>query len=309
MSFADEVEYVAVTTMHPDQLTVTVDAVRGLVAEQFPAWAELPIRPVVSHGTVNALFRIGDGLVARFPLLPDDPAATLRWLRAEAAAARELLGRTPFPTPEPIAIGRPGAGYPLSWSVQTWVPGTVATTADPGSSVPFARDLAQFIHAVRAVDVRGRTFAGHGRGGALSSQDDWMRTCFARSAGLLDVPRLRALWATLRTAPRPDPRDFMTHGDLMPGNVLVAGGRLAGVIDVGGFGPADPALDLVGAWHLVEDGPRAVLRAELGCDEHEWERGRAWAFAQSMGLVWYYATSNPTMAAIGRRTLDRIAPG
>jgi len=25
-----------------------------------------------------------------------------------------------------------------------------------------------------------------------------------------------------------------------------------------------------------------------------------------MGLVWYYADSNPVMSAIGRRTLDRL---
>ena len=50
---------------------------------------------------------------------------------------------------------------------------------------------------------------------------------------------------------------MMSHGDLIPGNVLVSGGRLAGVLDVGGVGPADPALDLVAAWHLLEDWPPA----------------------------------------------------
>jgi aminoglycoside phosphotransferase (APT) family kinase protein len=98
----------------------------------------------------------------------------------------------------------------------------------------------------------------------------------------------------------------MTHGDLVPGNVLVAGGRLVGVIDVEDVGPADPALDLVGAWHLLEAGPRGVLREDLGCDDAEWERGKAWAFAQAMGLVWYYVASNPIMSALGRRTLDRL---
>jgi hypothetical protein len=32
----------------------------------------------------------------------------------------------------------------------------------------------------------------------------------------------------------------------------------------------------------------------------------AWALQQAMGLVWYYLDSNPAMADIGRRTLDRI---
>jgi aminoglycoside phosphotransferase (APT) family kinase protein len=297
--------------MHPNQVDVTTETVRALVAAQFPAWADLAVRPVVTHGTVNALFRLGDRLVARFPLVPDDPDRMRRWLASEADAARELVGRTRFPTPEPVALGQPGPGYPLPWSVQTWVPGTVATDADPARSVGFALDLAEFVEGVRAIDPRGRTFSGSGRGGALIAQDEWMETCFANSEGRLDVPRLRRMWASLRVLPRGSRPDIMCHGDLMPGNLLVAAGRLAGVIDVGGLGPADPALDLVGAWHLLDPGPRRAFRDRLrhddpGCDDEEWERGKGWAFAQSMGLVWYYADSNPTMAAIGRRTLDRL---
>jgi aminoglycoside phosphotransferase (APT) family kinase protein len=98
----------------------------------------------------------------------------------------------------------------------------------------------------------------------------------------------------------------MTHGDLIPGNVLVAKGRLVGVIDVGGLGPADPALDLVGAWHLLEAGPRQALREDLASDDLEWARGMAWAFEQAMGVIWYYAYSNPTMSHMGQRTLARI---
>jgi aminoglycoside phosphotransferase (APT) family kinase protein len=98
----------------------------------------------------------------------------------------------------------------------------------------------------------------------------------------------------------------MTHGDLVPGNVLVSDGRLTGIIDVGGMGPADPALDLVGAWHLLEADPRQVLRGDLGCDDLEWERGKAWALEQAVGLVWYYLDSNPAMSRTGQRTLQRI---
>jgi len=291
--------------MHAGQLLVSAVAVRQLVDEQFPQWRELPIRCLASQGTVNALFRIGDTLLARFPLEPGDIGATRRLLQSEAKAARELLGRTRFPTPEPVALGEPGAGYPLPWSVQTWLPGTVATYQDPGESIAFAHDLAQFIHGVRAIDTRGRTFCGRGRGGELPSHDAWMETCFERSEHLLDVPQLRRTWAAMRVLPRTAP-DVMTHGDLIPGNVLVRGGRLAGVIDVGDLGPTDPALDLVGAWHLLEAGPRQVLRGDLECTDLEWERGKAWAFEQSMGAVWYYADSNPAMTLMGQRTLHRI---
>jgi aminoglycoside phosphotransferase (APT) family kinase protein len=132
-----------------------------------------------------------------------------------------------------------------------------------------------------------------------------METCFDRSGQLLDVPRLRRVWEVMRALPR-SAGDVMTHGDLIPGNVLVSHGRLAGIIDVGGLGPADPALDLVGAWHLLEAGPRQALRDDLGCDDLEWERGKAWAFEQSMGAAWYYVKSNPAMSRMGQRTLQRV---
>lgn len=292
--------------MHADQLTVSPETVRTLVHEQFPAWRGLPIRSIAAQGTVNAIYRVGELFAARFPLQTGDVESTRRQLESEAEAARELVGRTRFPTPTPVALGEPGAGYPLPWSVQTWLPGVVAADEDPGESPAFAHDLADLIKDLRAIDTRGRTFAGMGRGGDLRSHDAWMATCFEHSRGLLDVPRLRRLWMKLRRLPRHSVEDVMTHGDLMPGNVLVSAGRLAGILDVGGFGPADPALDLVGAWHLLEEGPRQVLREELGCDPLGWERGKAWAFEQAIGLVWYYIESNPAMSRIGRRTLARI---
>lgn len=292
--------------MHANQLTVTPQTVGALLAEQFPQWQDLPVTEVRSQGTVNAIFRIGDGLTARFPLQPGGVASTRHELEAEAAAGRELASRTRFPTPEPVALGEPGPGYPMPWSVQTWVPGVIATDADPGDSVAFARDLALFITEVRAIGTGGRRFTGGGRGGELHSHDDWVQTCFDHSEQLFDVPRLRRLWARLRDLPRGHAPDVMNHRDLIPGNVLVSGGRLAGVLDVGGLGPADPALDLVSAWHLLEAGPREVLRAELGCDDATWERGKAWAFQQAIGTAWYYVDSNPAMSLMGRRTIARI---
>jgi aminoglycoside phosphotransferase (APT) family kinase protein len=184
--------------MHSDQLAVSVATVRELVAAQFPEWERLPITQVASHGTVNALFRIGDRLAARLPLRPGDVASVRLGLESEANAARELHGRTRFSTPEPVALGEPGASYPLPWSVQTWIAGTVASEADPGASVAFARDLAEFIHGVRAIDTRARTFSGSGRGGDLGAHDAWMETCFQRSKRLLEVAPLRRLWHELR---------------------------------------------------------------------------------------------------------------
>jgi aminoglycoside phosphotransferase (APT) family kinase protein len=175
--------------MHASQLTASPGAVRELVDEQFPQWRGLAVKATDSQGTVNAIFRIGDQLAARFALEPCDAGSMRRRLESEARAARELAGRTRFPTPEPVALGEPGAGYPLPWPVQTWLPGLTAIDEDAGESAAFARDLAEFICGVRAIDTRGRTFSGHGRGGDLRSHDAWMGTCFGHSRQLLDVPR------------------------------------------------------------------------------------------------------------------------
>jgi len=295
----------AVMAMHVDQLDVVESTVRRLVSEQFPQWKELAVREVPTEGTVNAIFRIGEDLAARFPLRAQDPSRSRAQLRAEAAAAREFADACGVPTPEPVAIGEPGHGYPMPWSVQTWLPGSVATVDDPCASPEFAEDVSAFIASMRATDTRGRRFEGEGRGGHLPDHDGWMEICFSESAGLLDVPRLRGLWAELRTLPRVD-ADVMCHGDLTPPNILVRDGRLVGVLDGGGFAPADPAFDLAGAWHLLDVVQREALRDALGCSEVQWRRGMAWAFQQSMGLVWYYAESNPTMSRWGRRTLDRL---
>jgi aminoglycoside phosphotransferase (APT) family kinase protein len=293
--------------MHIDQLAVPLATVRSLVDAQFPQWRHLPIRAVPSPGTVNAIFRIGDEFVGRFPLLNDGGAAAVReGLEREVAAAEELLGRTRFATPKPVAIGDPGPGYPLPWLVNTWVPGKSATADDCSESSHFAEDLADLISDVRAIDTRGRTYDGDGRGGDLFSHDEWMQECLVNSAGLLDIETLGAIWAQMRDLPRGDAPDVMSHCDLIPQNTLAAGGRLVGVIDVGGLGAADPALDLVCAWHFLDTERRLVFREHLGSDDVEWQRGRAWAFEQALGAVWYYVDSNPAMSAGFGRTLERI---
>lgn len=294
--------------VHADQLLIDTGTAAALIAGQFPQWSPLPVRPVPSAGTVNALFRVGDELVARFPLRPGDPADVLPELRREAAAGAEIAGATRWPTPLPKAIGRAGHGYPLAWAVQSWLPGRVAWGRPLDED--FAADLAGFVRDLRAVPTRGRRFEGTGRGGALTDHDAWLEHCFERSIGLVDVPRLRTLWQRLRILP--GRVEVMSHGDLTPGNVLVGeNGGLAGVIDVGGFGPADAGLDLVAAWTLFDEGPRQRFRAELATDDPradalDWERGRAWALQQAMGLVWYYRETNPAMHTLGMTTIERL---
>ncbi len=291
--------------MHDDQISISRDQVVALVADQLPALADLEVVPVEGGGTVNAIYRIGDVVTARFPLRYDDPDRVLIRLRLEMAASAEFMLACPVPAPEPLQLLSPAHGYPLPWATQSWLPGSSATPASCENSTDLALDLSVVLQHLRGWDTRGRRFRGNGRGGELSDHDVWVDECIKRSEGLVDTHVMRTMWSRFRELPREDP-DVMCHGDLIPSNVLVSDGRLTGLLDTGGFQAADPALDLVAAWHLFTDGPREQLRRDLGCSELQWERGSAWAFQQAVGAYWYYRYSNQTMADMGRTTLERL---
>lgn len=106
---------------------------------------------------------------------------------------REAHGILPVPSPEPVAIGAPGAGFPLTWSLQTWVPGAPATDRSAAASVLLAPDLTTLLAALRSAPTHGRTFGGSGRGGHVPDQAPWVQECLDRSGDLLDVPALRRL--------------------------------------------------------------------------------------------------------------------
>lgn len=291
--------------MHDDQLDLDPDKAARLLADLLPGLSPAEVRRVESSATTSHVFRVGPDLAARFPLVLTDAAGARTEIEAEHRAMAEFARHSPFPAPEPIVIGEPFSQFPMPWSVQTWIPGAVAGPASVEDSDGFAEDLADLLSALRGTLTRGRSFTGPGRGGDLAEHDDWVQLCLARSRALLPVPELAERWSRWRNLERSGP-DVMSHRDLIPANLLTAAGRLTGVLDTGGFSPADPALDLVAAWHLLDRSRRDLLRRRLGSSDLEWERGAAWAFEQAIGLVWYYERSNPAMAELGRSTLHRL---
>ena len=98
----------------------------------------------------------------------------------------------------------------------------------------------------------------------------------------------------------------MTHGDLIPGNVLVRGRRLAAVVDWGYASLADPALDLVAAWSLLGPAARQVFLERLAPDDATWHRARANAVEQALGALAYYTPRRHPLADVMARTLRRV---
>jgi aminoglycoside phosphotransferase (APT) family kinase protein len=291
--------------MHADQVEVTAPEVTALVAGQFPQWRHLPVRPLTSHGTVNALFRLGDDLVVRLPLRPSAGPAQHDDLRRAQDHSHRIAAHVPLEVPEPVALGAPGDRYPGWWAVYRWIPGETAgrsTIGDPGR---FAGELAGFVTALHGLDTGGRTWDGVSRGGPLPAQDDAVQQALARSTHLVDTARLAGIWARCRDA-APAPAEVWIHADLMPGNLLVRDGRLAAVIDLEIMCVGDPAVDLMPAWNLLPAGAREVYRRALGVDDAAWQRGRGWAIVQAIVALPYYVDTNPVMAATARDTLAAI---
>jgi Phosphotransferase enzyme family len=94
-----------------------------LIAGQFPHWAQLPIRPVVSGGWDNRIFHLGHDTTVRLP-------SAQRYAAQVEKKQRWLLGLAtllPLPIPVPLAMGEPALGYPWHWSVYRWLEGEVVT--------------------------------------------------------------------------------------------------------------------------------------------------------------------------------------
>ena len=96
------------------------------------------------------------------------------------------------------------------------------------------------------------------------------------------------------------------HGDLIPGNLLVDGGRLTAIIDWGGAGHGDPAQDLAPAWAVLTTTERAALRDVVGADDAAWIRGRTFELEHAVGGVLYYAPRRHPLGDVMARTLEHI---
>lgn len=291
--------------MHANEIPIDADLVRRLVAEQFPHWADLPIVPVPSAGTDNALFRLGDDLAVRLPRIGWAVAA----VEKEQTWLPRLASSLPLSIPEPVARGEPGLGYPWPWSVVRWLPGAPSAPDPLPDPVGTARTLARFINALRITDPSGGPAPAPGtgaRGRPLAERDGATRQAIAALAGMVDTAALVDVWESALAAPAWQGSPTWFHGDLLPGNLLFWAGKLHAVIDFGTLGVGDPTCDLLPAWNLFAGESRAIFRAELGVDDDDWLRGRGWALSQAVIFIPYYLHTNPVGVGYARRALDQI---
>ena len=155
--------------MHADEIETDAPLVRRLLAAQLPEWSRLPVEPLPSEGTDNALYRLGDDMVVRLP----KRARTSGTLEKERRWLPRLAPVLPLAVPLPLADGRPTDSYPCEWAVYRWLEGADATVAPPGDPTLLASDLAAFITALQRIDTSGAPSPGQdnfGRGEPLAAR-------------------------------------------------------------------------------------------------------------------------------------------
>ncbi|MBK9125616.1 MAG: aminoglycoside phosphotransferase family protein [Chloroflexi bacterium] len=295
----------SLSKMHDHEVEIDSDLVRRLLADRCPQWAHLPLERVVSSGTDNAMFRLGEDKVVRMPRV--DWAA--RMVEKEHRYLATLAPRLPLPIPVPLVRGEPAYGYPWHWSVNPWLEGRNAFDSPVADLLQGAADLAQFVRALRRIDpADGPGYGAHnvGRGEPLANRDPHVRAALEQLDGLIDTRAAQQAWEESLVATAWDRPPVWIHGDLLPGNVLVQHGRISAIIDFGCLGTGDPAYDLIPAWSWFGPAARSVFRAAVEVDDATWLRGRGVALAVALVALPYYKDTNWMLADIARYTIAQV---
>ena len=277
---------------------------RKIIDAQSPDYAHLSLKPIVSGGTDNTMFRLGDRLCARFPKRED----AVPQIEKEQVWLPRL---TPLPLNIPVPVGHGIATelFPHPWSLYEWLPGASQIESEIRDWRRAAMTLADFVLSLQAKDVRSAPLAGpqsHYRGVELEQRDRLTRAAITGLSDAYSETSLLRVWDHALRTPKHDGAPVWLHGDLHGGNILVDGGHLSSVIDFGLSGVGDPACDLMVAWSVLPKSVRPLFKAEIEASENRWLRGRGWALSVSVIALEYYRGRNETLSQISRKTIDAI---
>lgn len=295
-------------SMPAADVEITPAVVRDLLRDQHPDLADLPLKEITG-GWDNALFRVGDSLAARLPRR----TVAVPLMQNEQRWLRELAPRLPLPVPVATRTGAPGRGYPWAWAITSWIEGEPAFVRTPLRNAAAAKAMGEFVRALHQPAAPDAPISPY-RGVPLAARTPRFHEHLDAIDGLVDRPRVLACWErAVSTAPWPGARVWV-HGDLHPGNVIVSGEQVVGVIDFGDLTAGDPATDLAAAWMLFSSDVRPVFReAAAGADapvsDETWMRARGWALALNIGWLAMSAddeeTTKQSLAAVSA-VLDEL---
>jgi aminoglycoside phosphotransferase (APT) family kinase protein/RimJ/RimL family protein N-acetyltransferase len=286
--------------MHADEFHIDQPLVQKLIAQQFPEWTSLELKPVSTAGTDHALYRLGKEMVIRLPKIGwavENVDKEYFWLP-------KIAPFLPISIPLPIAKGQPTNEYPYPWSIYNWLEGNNPKVGALLYPIALANELGAFIRTVRSIDLPNGPQSN--RGGPLIEKDFETRQALVKLEGIIDVPLVTQIWEKALKAPQWSELPVWIHGDLSPGNLLQVNGHLSAVIDFGILGIGDPACDLIIAWNLLPSYTRAIFRSALQVDDAMWVRGKGWALSNALIALPYYKDTNLILADNARHVISEV---
>lgn len=292
--------------MNNKSIMPTLDLARKLIAEQFPAYASLPIVDVEKQGHDNRIYRLGEHMLIR---MPTDADYALK-VPKEQELLPELAKRLSVSIPAPIKMGKPSTDYPYPFSIYKWLPGKsinlLTLTAQDKEQLAF--ELAKFLKKLQAItDVEGPDPGQHNwwRGDHVSVYDKGAREQIAELVEIIDASKALALWDRACET-KWDKKPVWIHGDFAIGNILMDSGKLSAVIDFGGAAVGDPACDLVIAWTYLFGKAREIFISEMDMNTDAWLRARAWALWKATFELCQIADKNSADALLQKRIIDEV---
>lgn len=288
----------------PAEVDVDAVLIEALLHQQLPELAG-PVR-VVANGWDNVVARLGDDRCVRVPRR----ALSAPLVQHEADWLPRLAPVLPVDVPTPVAVGRPGLGYPWTWLVCPWFEGRALVDVAVGDRTAVATQLGRFVAALHQ-PAPPEAPRSPWRGTPIADLEprvtDRLRRVPSAHAGALAAAWDRGATAEPHTGP-----PSWVHGDLHPANVLADLGAipaLRAVIDWGDLCRGDPATDLAVAWLAFDERGRAAFRAAASerhpLDDPVWARALAWAV--SLGLLFLLETEpGSALRGVGEHLLDQV---
>jgi aminoglycoside phosphotransferase (APT) family kinase protein len=242
--------------------------VRALIGEQFPELDASSAR-LIGQGWDNSVWFVDERWAFRFPRRE----IAVPGVRREMDVLPRLAPLVPVPVPEPRFVGVPSDRFPWPFFGTPLLRGREAaeTALDHDERVAIGAQLGGFLRALHApetleaIDPGGTLPVDFNRRAdmpfrvmrlreklAVLPPEDWVRP-----------PLLEAVLTSAEALPR-STVEVLVHGDLHLRHVLVDAGAVTGVIDWGDLCRADPAVDLITYWSLLDARGRAAFVSEYG---------------------------------------------
>lgn len=276
-------------------MTVDADLARALIRSQF---AEVACESVelLGDGWDSTVYTVDGAYAFRFPRR----ATVIAGFRRELAVLPLIALALPLAVPAATHVGAPSRAFAWPFAGAPLIAGTEAVEAGlgPGARLAVATSLGRFLATLHDPALAARVEHLALPVDPLSRSDMALRVPLARERlavlrrrGLLDPsPALAELFEEALAVP-PPAAPVLAHGDLHPRHLLVGpDGIPTGVIDWIDVCLADPAIDLVPYWSLLDGPARERFLDVYGHVEHaQLVRARLLAAFLAMTLAQFAA--------------------